>query len=166
MLAAAQAPPTNPPTLLAKGTTSLPFDLHCLRSDQTFADVLLLVGEAKKPVSAHGNILSLRCDYYKQALAIRWSQSVVIPEGVKVDEKGIRAVLSHPDIDEETMDVLLEFIYTGEADVPDTLLTSVAIAADQLLLESIKIQCLEHRVKHSLVPENALELYSLCDKLH
>ncbi|KAJ3070741.1 hypothetical protein HDU98_006240 [Podochytrium sp. JEL0797] len=159
--------PTIPLSLEANGSSSAFTDLNTLRSDTSFADVLLLLGDSQTPVLAHAAILSLKCDYYKKALEDRWVTSTAIPDGIPVDaKKSLRAVLSHPDFDADTMTAVLEFIYTNQVCIPEPLLTRVALCADHLLLEDLKTQCLEFLVHQCLTPSNAIDVYSVCDKLN
>ncbi|KAJ3064448.1 hypothetical protein HDU98_012149 [Podochytrium sp. JEL0797] len=151
--------------LTATSDSSAPASLKTLLTTSKFADVLLLVGEQRTPVLAHANLISLHCEFYERALEDRWNTGqdpVVVPEGVQVDAKtasSLRAVFTHPDVDLETITAVLEFIYTGTVQVPDAILTRVAMFADQLLLRSLKDQCMQHRLDHSLTHENALEFF-------
>ncbi|KAJ3077012.1 hypothetical protein HDU98_009413 [Podochytrium sp. JEL0797] len=63
----------------------------------------------------------------------------------------------------ETLHTILEFTYTGTAKVEESLLSKVALFADQLLLPSVKNQCLAHFAAKVLSPKNAFEFYVLCD---
>ncbi|KAJ3065592.1 hypothetical protein HDU98_011059, partial [Podochytrium sp. JEL0797] len=149
--------------------TSLVDSNNAIRLNSAFSDVLLLVGPSKTPIFAHANILSQNCEYYGKALSETWSDSsVVVPEGVEIDEKrlkSLRAVLTHPDVEIETMTVILEFIYTGTATVADSMHSKVALFADQLILPSVKTQCLKHFAANVLTPRTAFEFYVFCDTL-
>ncbi|KAJ3058313.1 hypothetical protein HDU98_005597, partial [Podochytrium sp. JEL0797] len=109
------------------------------------------------------------CEYYNKALSETWSDSfMVVPEGVEIDTKrykSLRAVLSHPDVKVETLHTILEFIYTGTAQVEDSLLSDVTMMADLLLLPSVKDQCLAHFAANALTPINAFEFYVLSDTI-
>ncbi|KAJ3070607.1 hypothetical protein HDU98_006361 [Podochytrium sp. JEL0797] len=157
--------------LTATSDTSVPASLKTLLQSSKFADVLLLVGEQRTPVLAHANLISLHCEFYERALEERWNTSqdpVVVPVGVQVDAKtasSLRAVFNHPDVDLKTLTAVLEFVYTGSVQVPDSILTRVAMFADQLLLYSLKDQCLQHLLNHSLTKQNALEFYVISKRL-
>ncbi|KAJ3077010.1 hypothetical protein HDU98_009411, partial [Podochytrium sp. JEL0797] len=152
---------------LVRETSLVTFN-NAIRLDPTFSDVLLLVGPSKTPVFAHANILSQNCEYYATALSQRWDDSVALPDGVEIDKersKSLRAVLSHPDVEIETIYAILEFVYTGSAEIPDPMILKVALFPHQLLLPFVKNLCLEHFADNVLSPKNAFEFYILCDTL-
>ncbi|KAJ3062245.1 hypothetical protein HDU99_005281, partial [Rhizoclosmatium hyalinum] len=109
-----------------------------------------------------------RCEYYKNALSNRWNNSdqdlLIQLDGIAAS-KNIRTVLSHPDTDAEAVNIVLEFIYTGIANVPADYLSRVISFADYLTLESLKSLCLDCWATNMLAPENALELYVLATRM-
>ncbi|KAJ3064351.1 hypothetical protein HDU99_004494, partial [Rhizoclosmatium hyalinum] len=142
-------------------------DFNAIRLDPTHADVVILAGESKTPIFAHAAILMHRCEYYKNALSNRWNSSdqdlSTQLDGFAVS-KHIHAVLSHPDADAKTVNIVLEFIYTGIANIPADYLSRVITFADYLTLDSLKSQCLDCWVARVLSPENALEFYALATR--
>ncbi|KAJ3075511.1 hypothetical protein HDU98_007884 [Podochytrium sp. JEL0797] len=136
----------TPPPLSLESATSPVSSNNAIRMDPTFSDVLLLVGTSKIPIFAHAAILSQNCKYYAKGVEIDAKRS-----------KSLRAVLSHPDVEIETLHTILEFIYTGTA--------KVALFADQRLLPSVKSRCLDHFAANILTAKNAFEFYTLCDTL-
>ncbi|KAI9334985.1 hypothetical protein BDR26DRAFT_936773 [Obelidium mucronatum] len=139
---------------------------NAIRADKAFADVLLLVGPAKTPVYAHAAILAANCAYYKQALSVRW-KSPVPKKGLDIDPAvKLRAVLTHPDIELQVMNIILEFIYTGTTEVPAILAEETALFADQILLESLKDQCLSYFTRNCISPVNAFDAFTLCGRLN
>ncbi|ORY49157.1 hypothetical protein BCR33DRAFT_782125 [Rhizoclosmatium globosum] len=64
------------------------------------------------------------------------------PAGCIAVSKHIHTVLSHPDADAETVNIILEFIYTGIANIPADYLSRVITFVDYLTLDSLKSQCL------------------------
>ncbi|ORY47068.1 hypothetical protein BCR33DRAFT_783480 [Rhizoclosmatium globosum] len=140
---------------------------NSIRLDKTFADVLLLVGVNKTPIYAHANFLSQNCEYYRTALADRWTEPFRVPEDIAVDprvRRNLRAVLSHPEVHETTVNLALEFIYTKSVSVPNEMLLCVAIFADSILLANLKDKCIRRAYK-LLSPSNSLDFYVMCNKL-
>ncbi|ORY47067.1 hypothetical protein BCR33DRAFT_715432 [Rhizoclosmatium globosum] len=140
---------------------------NSIRLDKTFADVLLLVGVNKTPIYAHANFLSQNCEYYRTALADRWTEPVRVPEDIAVDprvRRNLRAVLSHPEADETTANLVLMFIYTGFVSISTDLLLPVAVFADSILLVDLKKYCLAGYYQ-DMYPYNCLAFYATCIKL-
>ncbi|ORY49156.1 hypothetical protein BCR33DRAFT_714199, partial [Rhizoclosmatium globosum] len=128
-----------------------------MRLDQSLADVVILVGETRTPVFAHSIVLSHRSDYYKNALSNRWIN----------DSNDLHSSCAlHPNTDFETINIVLEFIYTGSVTIPDSCLSRFAVFADFLTLESVSQSCLDYWAASLLSPSNAMEFYVLTDKLN
>ncbi|ORY49142.1 hypothetical protein BCR33DRAFT_847796 [Rhizoclosmatium globosum] len=160
----------TPPAKVLQLTSATPLVsvYNAIRLDESVADVILLVGEERKPIYAHANILIHGSEYYKNALSGRWDHQNLREslEGVPVDSnKFLRAVLSHPDVDVETINIILEFIYTGSATVPESCLSRVAVFADFLTMEVVKKQCLDYWAMIRLSEANALDFYLLAKTL-
>ncbi|ORY46928.1 POZ domain-containing protein [Rhizoclosmatium globosum] len=147
--------------LTATSPRSLGQSNNALRLNPAFADVVLLVGETQKEVYAHAAILAQNCEYYNRALADRWTSTDTTPLG----NKTFRAVLTHPDVTVDVLNIVLEFIYTGTTKVPDEHITSVCLFADQLVLPLLVDQCIKHYTDYLLCPNNAFDFYVLCHKL-
>ncbi|ORY47038.1 hypothetical protein BCR33DRAFT_115553 [Rhizoclosmatium globosum] len=153
------------PSFQFKAATSRNLFNDSIRQNKDFADVLLLIGPSKTPIWAHAAILSQGCDYYKAALSMHWTTSP--PQDLDVGTKIVRAVLNHPDVDVETMNIVLEFIYSGTARVSADKLSTVALFADELVLGELVAQCVKY-CRRALVqsPKTAFEFYALGQKLN
>ncbi|ORY49155.1 hypothetical protein BCR33DRAFT_763572 [Rhizoclosmatium globosum] len=167
-----QPPPPSPTTVNLESKFSMTEDYNAMRLDKSLADIVILVDESKTPIYAHSVILSHRSEYYKKALSTRWIKNqdrTVLLEGIALptdlDPQHIRAVLTHPDTDVETLNILLEYIYTGSACVPESQLSSVALFADYISMDDVKLQCLAYWNMHLLKGENALDFYALAVRL-
>ncbi|KAJ3005005.1 UNVERIFIED_CONTAM: hypothetical protein HDU68_004821 [Siphonaria sp. JEL0065] len=84
---------------------------------------------------------------------------------MKCDPKFIRAVLDHQHVDAQVLRLVLEYLYSGQVVVPDQLIISVATWADEIMVTSLKKQCLEYYSEVLLQPQNCLEFYVTCEKL-
>ncbi|KAJ3287543.1 hypothetical protein HDU79_005590 [Rhizoclosmatium sp. JEL0117] len=167
-----QPPPPSPTTVNLESKFSMTEDYNAMRLDKSLADIVILVDESKTPIYAHSVILSHRSEYYKKALSTRWIKNqdrTALLEGIALpadlDPQHIRAVLTHPDTDVETLNILLEYIYTGSACVPESQLSSVALFADYISMDDVKLQCLAYWNMHLLKGENALDFYALAVRL-
>ncbi|KAG2442769.1 hypothetical protein HXX76_002849 [Chlamydomonas incerta] len=104
---------------------SLRADLGALLDAQPdgTSDLAICVGERRFHV--HRAILSARCDYFRQRLA------------GDAFEDARAAELELPDADPEAFALLLRWLYTGDAQVPDDRARAVAELADRLLLPDL-----------------------------
>ena len=123
----------------ASGTVSVPqlpcliraqekwLDLSDLLESKKCSDFLLAV-ESRREYKVHRNILQERSEYFAGML----NSNVV-------EAQSGRCLL--PDVDEKTLEVLLQFVYGGLKAVPDDLVEPVFIAADRFLFPSLKDHC-------------------------
>ncbi|KAJ3288423.1 hypothetical protein HDU79_004856 [Rhizoclosmatium sp. JEL0117] len=153
--------------LTVTSSTSCSSFNNSIRKNPDFADVLLLIGPSKTPIWAHANILSEGCDYYKTALACRWigrGEPSPIPQDLDIGSKVVRAVINHPDVDLETMTIVLEFIYAKTVIVPVHLLSKAALFADQLVLTDLVDECVKF-IMDQVSEKNAFEYYMIGQRL-
>ncbi|KAJ3378664.1 hypothetical protein HDU80_002735, partial [Chytriomyces hyalinus] len=137
--------------------------LERVRKDTEHADVDL-VFEGGVVLTAHANILAAASDYYKEALSSKWAyrretNMEEILEG--------KLTVTHPNVDTETANVVLDYIYLGDVDVPLSLIYSVIAYADEILVPKLVqkwIDCIVN--KNKLSPNNALECYLHFNRVH
>ncbi|PNH03062.1 Speckle-type POZ protein-like B [Tetrabaena socialis] len=103
---------------------TLPADLGALlgRQPDGTADVTIVVGG--RTFHAHRLLLCARSDYFQQRLGADFAD-------------GSAQQLDLPDADPEAFELVLLFLYSGEANVPLALAASVAELADRLLLPEL-----------------------------
>ncbi|XP_063420268.1 BTB/POZ domain-containing protein 6-like [Mytilus trossulus] len=110
---------------------------HCLSymlKHELMCDVIFLVGSEKKAIPAHKIILASRRPVFYTMF-----------EG-SLPEKGEIAV---PDIDENTFQVLLQFIYCDEVKVTFENMQDLLYASDKYMLFKVKSEC-EQRLKETV----------------
>ncbi|KAJ3124375.1 hypothetical protein HK100_011254, partial [Physocladia obscura] len=95
------------------------------------------------------------------------SDAVQIPTDLNQnpDDAKRRFVITHPDVQIETLSLALDYIYSGIVDVPESQLMKLAVFADQILLPNLALECLVALIDNSLSPKTALDFYLWCDKL-
>ncbi|KAJ3233893.1 hypothetical protein HDU78_006180 [Chytriomyces hyalinus] len=77
-----------------------------------------------------------------------------------------KPTLNHHHVDVATANLVLDYLYTGTALIPPSLIFSVITFADEILVSGLVDKCAEFLVNgKSITSENALEFYVLCDKL-
>ncbi|ORY47026.1 hypothetical protein BCR33DRAFT_715398, partial [Rhizoclosmatium globosum] len=99
------------------------------------------------------------CDFYKTALAARWNASestTQLPSTINKD-KFIRSIISHPDVDVDTFNIILEFLYCGKV--------TVAMFSNQLMVKALRDQCLDYCLNFGLSVDNAFEIFVLGERL-
>ncbi|KAJ3266658.1 hypothetical protein HDU77_011407 [Chytriomyces hyalinus] len=157
--------------------------LKQLRTDTAFADVCLLVGASETPILAHACILAANSDYYKEALSAKWRRDAEEQEktedilddsssfkksntssGKRIATQRI-TTLRHPETDTQVVEIVLEFLYSGQTRVCESQLVGVAQFADEILLRGFAMDCLSHFVSSALSARNALEVFVACDRM-
>jgi hypothetical protein len=139
---------------------------------------------------AHSIILKTQSVYYANALKSEWATGLsadATPASLSssppppssessTDQKaltksstpaGLKKRISHPDIEPDVYNCILQYIYSGKVDIPDALLLQVALAANQLLFTStITLSCIDYFEKKLLVPENSLLFFEAAQVLN
>lgn len=104
-----------------------------LINNKEFSDIVLVVNGGIE-FHVHSSIITLNCPYYKAALHAHWTQNKT--------SDGKNTVLSHDNIDKETMQIILEFLYTfNTKHVTKDNIGRVAIAADFLGMGHLLQRC-------------------------
>ncbi|KAI8839205.1 hypothetical protein BJ741DRAFT_680199, partial [Chytriomyces cf. hyalinus JEL632] len=151
--------------------------LERVRKDTDHADVDL-VFEGGAVLTTHANILAAASDYYKKALSAKWvhrretnmdetledvteeSNATWATHTTKKRRRSAKLTLNHPNVDTETANVVLDFIYLGDVDVPLSHIYSVITYADEILLPKLVQKCIDCIVdENKLSPNYALECY-------
>jgi hypothetical protein len=102
------------------------------RTDRSFADVLIRVGE--KEFYCHAFLLAAQSEYFKTALDKVW---------IKKRGDGL-AELDLSQFEQETVDSVIEFIYSGKVGFSGNgAISKIAEAADYLLIPVLFELCLE-----------------------
>ncbi|XP_041868448.1 kelch-like protein 10 [Melanotaenia boesemani] len=115
-----------------------------LRLNGHFCDIIIKVGETEFP--AHKLILS-NCSPYFRALFTRWSE----PD---------RKVFHIPGISANTMQLLLDYAYTGLLSVTEKNVREVMVAADQFNAMDVIQSCCDFLEK-TLSPKNCISIWQL-----
>ncbi|KAJ3235855.1 hypothetical protein HDU78_004943 [Chytriomyces hyalinus] len=77
-----------------------------------------------------------------------------------------KPTLSHPDVDVATVNLVLDYMYTGIAKIPRSLIFSVIAFADEILVPGLVENCAKVLVDGKFITsENALEFYVLCEEI-
>jgi hypothetical protein len=118
-----------------------------------YSDIILVVGEDKKEIHAQKQLLAEFSPYYAAAFNEQWKQEKT------GDQK--QQILTHPDIDEETMLLILEYMYVGTvSDIGGENVSKVYDAADFLQLDHLREIC-----SSKLNEGNALEIFKVAFEL-
>ncbi|XP_065207995.1 protein roadkill-like [Planococcus citri] len=127
--------------------SSLSEDFGLLFQNRAFADVVLSTNEKRFPV--HKAILSAR--------------SPVFAAMFKHDKmKDGDHIVEIPDIDEETLEDMLRYIYTEKCEHLEELAYCLIMAADKYNLDGLKVMC-EKELLKTLSVENAIDRLVLAD---
>jgi hypothetical protein len=132
------------------------------------ADVVMVA--ANKTVYLHKAILWARSAYYKTALKQEWTGSDKGSIASEIEQvsgpSDHRQKLVHLSIEAYVYKCIVDFMYTGKANIPDRVLLKVAKAADMLLINGdFAMLCLDAYRKQVLVPENSLQLFNTAELL-
>ena len=112
-----------------------------------YSDIILVVGEDKKKIHAQKQLLAEFSPYYAAAFNEQWKQEKT------GDQK--QQILTHPDIDEDIILLILEYMYVGTvSDIGGENVSKVYRAADFLQLDHLMEIC-----ETKLNEENAFEMY-------
>ena len=118
-----------------------------------YSNIILVVGEDKKKIHAQKQLLAEFSPYYAAAFNEQWKQE-------KTDDQK-QQILTHTDIDEDIMLLILEYIYVGTvSDIGGENVSKVYRAADFLQLDHLMEICVS-----KLNEGNALELFKVAFKL-
>ncbi|KAL6972509.1 BTB and MATH domain-containing protein 41 [Sarracenia purpurea var. burkii] len=120
---------------------SLSNDFGSLLKNQLFTDIVISVGEKKYP--AHKVILAGRSSVFAAMFAHD-----------TIEKKGLVRV---KDMDENVVEEMLRYIYTGKVEKLENLAQDLLIAADKYCLEGLRILC-ENELAANLSGSNALDL--------
>ncbi|KAJ3242736.1 hypothetical protein HDU77_010689 [Chytriomyces hyalinus] len=133
-----------------------------LRKDTENTDVDL-VFEGGVVLAAHASVLALGSDYYKEALSEKWTHARDTNESYETGigkghskSTGRKITLSHPDVDVNTANIVLDFLYLGDVVIPPSLISSVIAFADEILVVSLVQKCID-----CIVNENKLSVCRL-----
>lgn len=120
--------------------------INSLRKSQTFCDVFLMVGDRRIP--AHRIVLAASSPVFKASLTSELKRQ---KEGEVFDEVQVS------DFDPDTIEEMLNFIYTGEVGITLTYKKALELilAADYYDLENLKEFCVAF-LKINLMPSNCL----------
>ncbi|KAI8844665.1 hypothetical protein BJ741DRAFT_216335 [Chytriomyces cf. hyalinus JEL632] len=77
-----------------------------------------------------------------------------------------KPTLNHPDVDVATVSLVVDYMYTGTAQIPPSLIFSVITFADEILVPGLVTKCAQALVDGRFITsENALEFYVLCEDI-
>ncbi|XP_021364744.1 uncharacterized protein LOC110457702 [Mizuhopecten yessoensis] len=122
--------------------------LHKSWREEEFCDITLHVGE--KSVKAHKNVLASLSEYFKVLL--------------HMDAKNKSDVVLH-DVDFSSLELLLQFAYTGSVEVTGNNVQSLFIVADYLQVEFVKESCQRLLLK-SVDRSNCVSMLSFAAKFY
>ncbi|KAK4316829.1 hypothetical protein Pmani_012046 [Petrolisthes manimaculis] len=119
--------------------------LNQLRKSRHFCDVVLQVGSSEIP--AHRAVLSCASPYFFELFTSEHAR--------KTPQEGKLLYKLCGGFEKESVDLLVNYAYTGHLEVPDTLVRNVFIVAKRLKMEGVSSACGEHLVSH-LNPDSCL----------
>ena len=131
-----------------EGNKHLSDNFKVILQSKEYSDVTIVVGEIEFHV--HRVMLALCSSVF----------SAMFKHDMKENQQKIVAVT---DIDYETMETLLEYIYTGRVKNIDDLTDKLLIAAEKYALEQLKAAC-SHALIDKITSENVCEMLKLADK--
>lgn len=133
-------------------SSSYSYDMGRALSTGHFADISFTLdgaNGASHAIKAHKVILSSRSDFFKTIFECSFR------------EQG-QNHLKLPDIDRDSFEAILEFIYTGETDLTDRVV-EILMAADRLLMDDLKQKC-ELILTESLDEDNCNDLLEISEQ--
>ncbi|KAI8827307.1 hypothetical protein BJ741DRAFT_714452 [Chytriomyces cf. hyalinus JEL632] len=141
--------------------------LRLIRNDTTHADVDL-VFEGGAVLTAHAVVLASTSEYYKEALSAKWTANAFGSLEVadkKRPKSNTRKITTNVSV--ETDNIVLDFLYLGDVEVPPSLASNVIVFANEIMVFSPVQICGDIVAKEeNLFVENALAFYFLCDRMH
>jgi hypothetical protein len=125
--------------------------MNGFRKQEILCDTILIVEEHK--FAAHKNILAASSPYFLGLFTTE----------LRGHSKGIPQVVQLEGFDGSIMEVLLNYIYTGEARLTEENVRELVFAADYLLINDLKTKGSEF-METNLTPENCLSVRAFAEK--
>ncbi|XP_052097603.1 BTB/POZ domain-containing protein 2-like [Mytilus californianus] len=126
---------------------------ECMRhmlKNEIMCDVTLRVGERRSPIKAHKYMLASRSPVFYTMF------EGSMPETGEIDI---------PDIEENTFNVILVYIYTDKIEVSSSNLTELLYASDKYMLTKLKREC-EKTLKRTATSHHAARALQTAYKYH
>ena len=143
--------------------------ISLINNPSSRADVLIIAGIHEQYIYAHGNILALRSDYFAKLLAPDWKEDqkeALLKISNSIHKNAlIKNIIKLPDIEPQTMLIILNYLYTCDINIPHDSILSVASSADILNLSHLKETCLSYFEMSILHPSNALQYFLIAHDL-
>ncbi|CAH1270181.1 KLHL2 [Branchiostoma lanceolatum] len=133
--------------LIAEHSVAVLDKLRQHRQNGLFTDITLTVGKTVFP--AHRNVLSASCPYFEALFSSQMSES---------RSDNIPITFTSP----QAMEAILDYLYIGRIEVAPDNVEEVLMAADQLLLTSLKNICSEF-LQENLTIKDCLYIKVLAD---
>ena len=124
--------------------------MNKLRQDDFLCDVTLLIGPEKIPFRAHRIVLASFSEYFRGMFSAGTKES---------SEQDVCL----PSVDPEPMKIILDYIYSGKADLCNDNVQKVVVAANFFGAELLVNEC-SHIMKSSMNKRNSLKLLEFSDR--
>ncbi|XP_053645312.1 influenza virus NS1A-binding protein homolog isoform X2 [Cherax quadricarinatus] len=124
--------------------------LNQLRKSRHFCDVILQVGSSE--IHAHRSVLACASPYFFELFTS--------DDDRKTAHEGRLMYKLSSGFERDSVERLVNYVYTGCMEVPDQLVKTVFIAARKLKMETVSRACGEHLVAH-LTPESCLSVRAI-----
>ncbi|XP_032454947.1 speckle-type POZ protein-like [Nasonia vitripennis] len=129
----------------------IPIDLKNLLDSETFSDIIIISSCGKK-FQVHKNILAARSTVF----------SAMLENNMKEATENLVEIT---DIDAETLEELLLFIYSGKVKNIERAAIDLLAASDKYAIEDLKIMC-EKVLDATIGFDNAVDVFVLADLHH
>ncbi len=126
-------------------------DLDMARKNGSFCDITLLIGQEKHPIKAHRVVLSSASDYFRAMFATD------LKEGSQSD-------VDLPKTDVSTMELLMNFAYTGKLGVTNKNIEKIMRAANFFGMSQLLEKCVDV-IKPRINKHNAIEIIEFAEHI-
>ncbi len=126
-------------------------DLDMARKNGSFCDITLLIGQEKHPIKAHRVVLSSASDYFRAMFATDLKE-------------GSQSEVNLPKTDVSTMELLMEFAYTGKLGVTNKNIEKIMKAANFFGMGQLLERCVDI-LKPRINKHNAVEILEFAEHI-
>ncbi|KAL0270414.1 UNVERIFIED_CONTAM: hypothetical protein PYX00_007832 [Menopon gallinae] len=125
--------------------------LNMMRKNRNFCDVVLLVGSSE--IYGHRAILAASSPYLYQLFNVEEEKKGNIRESVM-------SYKLNGGFDKKSLEILIEYMYTGSLEVDDSMVKNIYLVATQLKMGKVAKKCIEYLIENLNV-ENCIDIRSL-----
>ena len=121
------------------------------RKDETLCDVTLLIGPGKYPIKAHRLVLTLASGFFRAMFTSKFKEAS-------------QDTVALPQMDRDTMETIMNFIYTGKLAISNKNIENIAQAANFLEMPKLLEECSGYLTQRTDY-DNCIEVLEFADHI-